>query len=115
MIQHPYVSHGRLHHEAHTAAKHRAVFYGTAGFVDPKAHFVDPLMFRRGSTWRGAWVRSMYLAGATGVVMATVGYLGFDPLNVTPGYGMTLDPETSYDRLGRPIDPLERPSRYLMM
>ena len=115
MIQHPYVVHGRLDREANEAAMHRAAFYGTAGFVDPKAHFVDPFFFRRGSTWGRAWIGSMYLAAATGLVMATAGYMGFDPLNVTPGYGLTLDSETSFDRLGQPIDYFERPSRHWMM
>lgn len=104
MIEHPYIEAGEFHAEAHNAAVERALFYGTGGLLDPRAYTLEPYLFRRaGLPWSAAYRASAMLALWTVPVAATLGYLGYDPLNLTPGYGITSDRETSRDRLGRPL------------
>lgn len=105
MIQHPYVVGGDFHSEAHAAAMDRAFYYGTAGLMDPRAYTLEPWLLRKaGMSWSAALRASAVMAIWTVPFAATFGYLGFDPLNVTPGYGLTLDPDTTRDRFGDPVD-----------
>ncbi len=116
MIRHPYFLDGEFQIDAHAAAMDRALYYGTAGLLDPRTYTVEPWMLRKaGMSWRGAFLTSVRLASWTVALSASLGYLGYDPMNVTPGYGLTIDLDSSYDRFGEPIDMYERPSRYLMM
>lgn len=105
MIEHAYVQAGELHVEAHDAAVERAFSYGTAGLLDPRTYTLEPYLFRRaGLSWSAAYRVSFMTALWTVPIAATMGYLGYDPLNLTPGYGITTDRETSRDRFGRPLD-----------
>jgi hypothetical protein len=105
MIEHPYIEAGEFHAEAHNAAMHRALYYGTGGLLDPRTYTLEPYIFRRaGLSWSAAYRASAMTALWTVPIAATLGYLGYDPLNLTPGYGITSDRETSRDRLGRPFN-----------
>lgn len=95
MIEHPYYQLGKLEREAHEAAKTRAIYYGAAGLVDPRTYTVDVYTIRRlyKQPWRATIRMSLQAAGYGVAVGALFGYLGFDPLNVTPGYGFSPEGE----------------------
>jgi len=105
MIQHPYWRGGEFQADAHDAAVRRAAYYGTLGLLDPRTYTVEPWLFHRaGMSWGSAVATSLRMAVWTVPIAATLGYLGYDPLNVTPGYGLTSERETSMDPLGNPLD-----------
>ena len=85
MMRVPY--HGDPH--ARRAAVKRGFYYGSAGLIDPRTFTIDPWLLVRstGMSYRSAVAYSLRFAGATGLAMATAGFLGWDPMNVTPGYG----------------------------
>ncbi len=101
MIEVPYYTPGvGFDESAHRAAKKRAIYYGSAGFLDPRTWTLDPGLFyfyrRRLYTTiprriilKSAFAGSIRMAAWTSVSVATAAYLGADPLNVTPGYGHT--------------------------
>lgn len=102
MIQHSYVGHGQIDHQALEAAKARAVYYGAAGFVDPRTYTLDVYAIRRleKQPWKATVRLSLQAAGYGAAFGAAMGYMGIDPLNVTPEYGispsggvMTVDDE----------------------
>ncbi len=101
MIEVPYFTPGvGFDEEARSAGVKRAVYYGSAGFIDPRTWTMDPALFytyhRRSSphlmrrtVMKSAFAGSMRMALVTSAVYASVAYMGGDPLNVTPGYGHT--------------------------
>ncbi len=101
MIEVPYYTPGvGFDEEARRAGTKRALYYGSAGFIDPRTWTLDPALFyvhhRRSSPHllrrtivKSAYAGSMRMAFMTSVVMAAGAYMGMDPLDVTPGYGMT--------------------------
>ncbi len=91
MIRHPYVGYGSIDHQALEAAQQRAVVYGSMGVYDPRTYTIDPLIIRRveKQPWKvvaGMSLHAMVVGVAFGAAM---GYMGYDPLDVTPGYGMS--------------------------
>ena len=96
MIEHPYYELAELDRDAHEAAKTRALYYGAAGFVDPRTYTVDVYTIRRvyKQPWLGTLRLSLQAAGYGAAYGATMGYLGFDLLNVTPGYGFSPEGES---------------------
>ncbi len=84
MIRHPYVHRGFLDHEAHDAAKDRALVYGSAGFLDPRTYTLDPyLMHKAGLGWRAAFATSARVATVVAPMVAATAYLR-DPLDTEP-------------------------------
>ncbi len=76
-----------LDEQAVKAANKRAVYYGTAGVLDPRTYTIDALALRStGMTYMHALGVSVPMAV---LAPAATGYVGLDPLNVTPGYGVT--------------------------
>lgn len=117
MIIHPYHvpwEGQHLHGPAHRAAMKRGAFYSGSGFIDVRTYTFDPWAIVRttGVPYRTAMLSSMRLAVVTGLMAGTIGYMGLDPLNVTPGYG--LSPGDRRDRFGREIDHKELKPRLLM-
>ena len=108
MIRHPYVAHGEVDHQALDAAHQRALAYGTMGLYDPRTYTIDPLIIRRveKQPWKVV-VRMSLHAMVVGVAAgAALGYMGYDPLNVTPGYGMSPEGGTvTID--GVPAEPMD--------
>ncbi len=107
MIVHPYHvpwDDEHLHGSAHRAAMKRGIVYATAGYIDPRTYTIDPWAISRvtGVSYRAAMVSSLSFATAAGLAVGAVAYMGADPLNVTPGYG--LSPGDRRDRFGREID-----------
>lgn len=107
MMIHPYHAPWdgqHIHGSAHRAAMKRGAVYATAGFIDPRTYTFDPWVIVRstGVPYRAAMATSMRLAVVTGLAVGTVAYMGLDPLNVTPGYG--LSPGDHRDRFGRELD-----------
>jgi hypothetical protein len=106
MIQHPYVGHGAIDHQALDAAQQRAEYYGMMGVYDPRTYTIDPLIIRRveKQPWKVVGRMSLH-AMVVGVAFgAALGYMGYDPLNVTPGYGMTPG-ESAMTIDGVPVEP----------
>ncbi len=101
MIEVPYYTPGvGFDEESRRAGTKRAFYYGSGGFVDPRTWTLDPALFYvhhrrhhphllRRAVLKSAFAGSMRMAFMTSVVMAVGAYLGMDPFDVTPGYGMT--------------------------
>lgn len=91
MIRHPYVAHGEIDHQALEAAQTRAVYYGSAGFADPRTYTLDVYAIRRleKQPWKATVRLSLQAAAYGAAFYGAMGYLGVDPLNVTPGYGIS--------------------------
>ncbi len=108
MMVHPYVRGGQLDRQAIEAANQRTVYYGTLGFIDPRTYTLDVYMIRKVSkqSWKATLGLSVQAAAYGAAFGAVMGYLGYDPLNVTPGYGMSLEGGTvTLD--GVPAKPVE--------
>jgi hypothetical protein len=85
MIRHPYPDEQSRH-----AARQRMVYYGLPGMVDPRTYTLDPYIFvRAGLSWKAAMALSLKMAVGTSMVLAAAGYIGMDPMNVTPGHGIS--------------------------
>ena len=107
MIEVPHYTPGvGLDRDAHERGVTRAVYYGSTGILDPRALFLEPVLFyfhyrrlrdpmmpgwrvTRRSAIKAGYRMSARLAAVTVMFGALGGYTGADPLNVTPGYGHT--------------------------
>jgi hypothetical protein len=103
MIEHPYVGHGTLEREAAKASQYRMVYYGTLGIFDPRTYTIDAFALRlSGMTYMQAVRASMGMAVAGAAMLGST----LDPLNVTPGYGITPEGGT-LTRDGIPVEYVE--------
>ena len=101
MIEVPYYTPGvGFDESAHRAGLKRAVYYGSAGFLDPRTWTLDPGLFYfyrrrlyptipRRVIVKSAFAGSIRMAAMTSLSVSISAYLAADPLNVTPGYGHT--------------------------
>ncbi len=101
MIETPYFTPGvGLEYDSRQAGFKRAIYYGSAGFIDPRTWTLDPALFYmhhrrhsphllRRTILKSAFAGSLRMAFFTSAVMAGGAYAGMDPFDVTPGYGMT--------------------------
>ena len=85
---------------ASTRASHeRGIYYGTMGVFDPRTYTLD-LMAGRAAGLSMSRALGFSLANAV-MGSAFAGYIGIDPYNRTPGYG--LSPGDFRDRRGRKL------------
>ncbi len=76
-----------LDYQAEEAARKRAVYYGTAGLLDPRTYTLDAFALR--STGM-SYLRAVGVSIPVAVVgPAVVAYAGLDPFDITPGYGVS--------------------------
>ncbi len=92
-------AHDPLDEQAVQAANKRAVYYGTAGLLDPRTYTLDAFVLR--STGM-SYLRAVGVSlPAATVLPAAVTYMGLDPFDVTPGYG--LSPTTDRRELRKQV------------
>ncbi len=110
----PWDSSRHIRGPAHRRGVKRAATYFTFGYIDPRTYTLEPWAIARttGTGMAMAFAASLQLAAVTAWTSAALGYMGYDPMNVTPGYGMS--PGDNRDRFGREIDHKEIKPRYLM-
>ncbi len=115
---HPYVQGGQLDRQAIEAANQRTVYYGTLGFMDPRTYTLDVYMIRKMA--KQPWAATIRLSAQAAMIGAAtagvLGHLGYDVLNVTPGYGYSPEGGTmTVDGVPvKPVDLLFDDRRYYM-
>ncbi len=93
MIEHPYVMHGEIDRQAIDAANQRMIYYGTMGLLDPRTYTVDVYAIRKieRQPWKVTLRMSAAAAGYGAATAMMISHYGYDPLDVTPGYGHDVE------------------------
>ena len=93
MIVHPYINSGEIDRQAIDAANQRMMYYGTMGLLDPRTYTLDVYAIRKleRQPWKSTLRMSAAAAGYGAATMMAAAYLGYDPMEVTPGYGHDVE------------------------